>query len=283
MSKNAPLNPHSGMNGSITTLAYSLYRHQQLIYTLAKKDILGRYKQALIGLAWTLITPLLTLIIYTFVFSDIFKVRWNGPDASNSKLEFALIIFSGMIIFSFFSEIMIRSTTIISVNVNYVKKVIFPLEILPIIVLCEAGFHALVSIGVMLTLVVFSDAGSIKNIYLIPILLIPFIFLCAGLAFLLAAIGVYVRDINQAISSITTILMFLSPIFFPLSAVPNTFQQLIELNPLTFVIENLRNILFFNHTLDIAGLLTYSLFSVLTLIAGFYFFQKTRMGFSDVL
>jgi lipopolysaccharide transport system permease protein len=155
MSKHAPLSPHSGMNGSITTLAYSLYHHRQLIYTLAKKDILGRYKQALIGVAWTFITPLLTLIIYTFVFSEIFKVRWNGSDANGSKLEFALIIFSGMIIFSFFSEIMIRSTTIISVNVNYVKKVIFPLEILPIIVLCEAGFHALVSIGVLLTLVFF--------------------------------------------------------------------------------------------------------------------------------
>jgi lipopolysaccharide transport system permease protein len=113
--------------------------------------------------------------------------------------------------------------------------------------------------------------------------LIPFIFLCAGPSFLLAAIGVYIRDINQAISSVTTILMFLSPIFFPLSAVPDTFQQLIELNPLTFIIENLRNILFFNHTLDMAGLLIYSLFSTLILIIGFYFFQKTRMGFSDVL
>jgi len=283
MSKHARLNPHSEMNGSITALAYSLYRHRQLIYTLAKKDILGRYKQALIGVAWTFITPLLTLIIYTFIFSEIFKVRWSGSDGNGSKLEFALIIFSGMIIFSFFSEIMIRSTTIVSDNANYVKKVIFPLEILPIIVLCEAGFYALVSIGILLIFIIFFDVGSIKDIYLMPIVLIPYIFLCTGLSFFFAAIGVYIRDVNQAISSITTILMFLSPIFFPLSAVPGKFQQLIELNPLTFVIENLRNMLFFNHTLDMVGLMIYSLFSVLTLILGFYFFQKTRMGFSDVL
>jgi len=283
MNKISQLDPSAGTTGSIISLVYSLHRHRQLIYTLAKKDVLGRYKPALMGVAWTFITPLLTLIIYTFVFSDIFKVRWNGSDANNSKLEFALIIFSGMIIFTFFSEVIIRSTTVISININYVKKVIFPLEILPIIVLCEAGFHAVVSIGILLTLIIFSDAGYIKNIYLIPILLIPFIFLCAGFSFFLAAICVYLRDINQAIGSITTILMFLSPIFFPLSAVPNTFQQLIKLNPLTFVIENLRNLLFFNHTLDMAGSLIYSLFSVLTLMIGFYFFQKTRMGFSDVL
>jgi lipopolysaccharide transport system permease protein len=157
------------------------------------------------------------------------------------------------------------------------------LEILPITIICEAGFNALISLGILLTFIMFSDVGSIKIVYLILILLIPFIFLCAGLSFLLAALGVYIRDINHAISSITTVLMFLSPIFFPLSAVPDTFQKLIELNPLTFVIENLRNILFFNHTLDMVGLLIYSLFSILTLMIGFYFFQKTRMGFSDVL
>ena len=283
MSEDLHVDPNSRRHLSTLALLNSIYCHRQLIYTLAKKDILSRYKGALMGVIWAFITPLLTLTIYTFVFSEIFKVRWNGENASNSKLEFALIIFSGMIIFTFFSEIINRSTTIISSNVNYVKKVIFPLEILPIILLCEAGFHALVSLGILLSLIVFIGTGTAKNIYLLPLLFAPLIFLCLGLSFFLASIGVYIKDINQAIGSITAILMFLSPIFFPLSAVPEQFQKLIKLNPLTFIIENFRNVLFFDSTLDITGLLTYSLFSLLILILGYYFFQKTRKGFSDVL
>lgn len=269
--------------GSIIGLINTSYLHRNLIYVLAKRDINGRYKGALMGTAWTLITPLLSLTIYTLVFSEIFRVRWNNANTNTSKIEFALIVFSGMIVFSFFSEIITRSTVIITSNINYVKKVVFPLEILPIVLLLEVGFHALTSLVILITLIIFTDAGSVKHFYLIPILFLPLIFICLGLSFFLASIGVYVRDINQAINSITSILMFLTPIFFPLSAVPKSFQHLIELNPLTYIIETLRNLLFFDFTLNINSFLTYSLFSLLILKSGYYFFQKTRKGFSDVL
>jgi lipopolysaccharide transport system permease protein len=178
MSEDRQIKPHSRQTGSVLGLAHSLYRHRQLIYTLARKDILGRYKGALMGISWTLITPIFTLIIYTFIFSEIFKIRWHESAGSSSKLEFALIIFAGMIVFTFFSEIINRSTTIISSNVNYVKKVIFPLEILPAVLLLEAGFYAFISLVTLLLLIFITNVGTVNNIYFVPIIFATFAFLC---------------------------------------------------------------------------------------------------------
>jgi len=225
------------------------------------------------------------LTIYTLVFSEIFKVKWNPIEsaANEKKIQFALIIFSGMIIFNFFSEIISRSTSIIRLHTNYVKKVIFPLEILPIILICDAGFHALISFSILIIGIITTGTLEPLKILLLPLFLFPYVILCLGISFFISSIAVYIRDSGQAVSLLITALMFLSPIFYPLSAVPKKFNNLIALNPITYVIEKIRGDLFFNYSHDIYSLITYYLASILVLIVGFHFFQKTRLGFADVL
>jgi lipopolysaccharide transport system permease protein len=225
------------------------------------------------------------LAIYTIVFSEIFKVKWGSIDSSanETKLQFALIIFSGMIIFNFFSEIIGRSTTVIRLHTNYVKKVIFPLEILPIVLLCDAGFHALISSIILMAGVIFTGSIHTNKVLLLPLLIFPFALLCLGISYLISSLSVYFRDMVQAMTLLITVLMFLTPIFYPLSAVPEQFRYLINVSPITYVIEEFRGLLFFNYTLDMYSLITFNLISTLILFMGFSFFQKTRRGFSDVL
>jgi lipopolysaccharide transport system permease protein len=270
---------------SLVKLVHSIYVNRSLIATLTKKEITARYKGSILGIFWTLLTPILMLAIYTIVFSEIFKVRWSPIDstASESKLQFALIVLTGMIIFNFFSEIISRSTTLIRLHTNYVKKVIFPLEILPIVLLCDAGFHALISFIILFAGVIYTGTIHADKILLLPLLVFPFAILCLGISYVISSLSVYFRDMVQASTLLITALMFLSPIFYPLSAVPEQFRYLITANPITYVIEEFRGSLFFNYTFDVYDLIAYNLISILVLLIGFTFFQITRRGFSDVL
>ena len=260
----------------------SLWRNRNLIWQMTRREIAARYRGSIIGLAWSFITPLLMLIVYTFVFSVVFKSRW-GTDANESQADFAITLFAGLIVFGLFSEIVNRAPRQIISNPNYVKKVVFPLEILSWVYLGSVLFHSLVSLVVLLVAQLMINRSLPWTILLFPLVLLPLIFASLGVTWFLAALGVYIRDIGQITTVFTTVLMFLSAIFYPLSALPERYQFWLRLNPLVVIITESRKVLIFGNTPDWPRLGIALLVGLLMAFAGFWWFQKTRKGFADVI
>jgi len=221
------------------------------------------------------------LAVYTFVFGKVFNARWNG--GGDSTTEFALILFAGLIVFNLFAECFNRAPGLILANANYVKKVVFPLELLPWVIMGSALFH--VAISLFVWFIAFTIFVGVPHItaFMLPLVLLPFIMLTMGFTWLLASLGVFLRDIGQIIGIVTTAIMFLSPLFFPVSAMPEAYQSLLYLNPLTLPIEQLRDILIWGKQPDWESLLNYSGISLFIACLGFALFQKTRKGFADVI
>jgi lipopolysaccharide transport system permease protein len=256
--------------------------NRQLIFQMVKREFLGRYKGSMFGIVWSLFNPILMLFIYTFVFAVVFKARWGG-DAGGGKAEFALILFAGMNVFAIFSDAVNQASSVIVNNSNYVKKVIFPLEILPIVNIGTSLFHSCIGFLVLIAGLLLLNGSISWTIIYLPIVLLPLVVLSLGLSWFLASLGVFIPDIRQAIGIFTSVLMFLSPVFYPVSALPVRFQQLVFLNPLTFIIEQTRAVLIFGAQPDWSGLLIYSLVACGIAWLGFAWFQKTRKGFAYVL
>lgn len=259
----------------------SLWRHRFLVATLIKREIVGRYRGSIFGILWSLFNPIFMLTVYTFVFSVVFKARWNA--GSESKTEFALVLFAGLIVFNLFAECFNRAPGLILANVNYVKKVVFPLEILPWVTLGSAIFHACISLGVWLTAYLLLYGLPHGTVLLLPLVALPLVLFILGITWGLASLGVYLRDVSQFIGLITTVLMFLSPIFYPVSALPERYRPLLHLNPLTPAIEQTRNVLFWGTAPNPASIMGYIVIAAGIAWVGFAWFQKTRNGFADVL
>lgn len=264
------------------TMIAAIFKHKNLIHQMAKREILGRYKGSALGLLWSVITPMVMLVIYTFLFSVVFKAKWNtGGD--ESKYEFAIILFAGLLTHTFLAEVLNKSPGLITGNVNYVKKVVFPLEILPVInVLCSI-FNTIISIVVLLVAILLIKHDIPWTAIQLPLVLFPLMILATGLSWFLASLGVYIRDVGQSIAILTTILSFLSPIFYPVTAVPAILRPWLLLNPLTFIIEQVRNVMIWGVSANFTGLLIYTFCASLVAWLGFMWFQKTRKGFADVL
>lgn len=259
----------------------SLWRHRSLIYASAKRDVLGRYRGSVLGLLWSFFNPLFMLAVYTFVFSVVFNARWGG--GSESKTEFALVLFAGLIVFNFFAECVSRAPIYILANPNYVKKVVFPLEILPFVGLLSASYHALISLSVWFAAYLILFGLPHVTALLLPMVMFPFALFIMGLSWALASLGVFLRDVSQTIVVIVTTLMFMSPIFYPVSALPEVYVYFLYLNPLTPVIEMTRDVLYWGKFPDFSVLALYWLVSGAIAWLGFAWFQKTRKGFADVL
>jgi lipopolysaccharide transport system permease protein len=266
---------------SFLNLFFSVQKHYLLILQMVKREVIGRYRGSFLGLLWSFVNPVLMLAIYTFVFGFVFKARWGQGDTD--KYEFALVLFAGLIIYNLFSECIGRAPGLILANINYVKKVVFPLEILPWVALGSALFHSGISLCVLLLFLPIIGHDFFWTMLYLPVVLLPFLLLIMGLSWLLASIGVFIRDVGQLIGMALTVLMFMSPIFYPLSALPETIQPYLLLNPLTFVVEQVRNILLWGLPPDWPGLVIYSLVSLVVAWLGLLFFTKTRKGFADVL
>lgn len=259
----------------------SFWGNRNLISALTEREIVGRYRGSFLGIVWSLIHPILMLSVYTFVFSVVLKNKWVGGNGSNS--EFALLVFAGLIPFNFFSECISSAPTLILANANYVKKVVFPLEILALVSLLTASFHALVSI--LVWLIAFSALYGLPNtsILLLPLVFIQLGLFTIGLTWFLSALGVYIKDVAQVINIALAASMFLSPIFYSVQSLPIGLQNLMSLNPLAFPIEQIRLILFWGSTPPLGKSIIYWIISVLVFLAGYMFFQKTRKGFADVI
>jgi lipopolysaccharide transport system permease protein len=277
------INPHAAQPASLFAMLKSFWRNRQLIAQMIKREVIGRYKGSAMGLAWSFFNPVFMLLVYTFVFSAIFKARWGGIGNGESKVQFALVLFVGMIVLSLFSEALNRAPRLILSNVNYVKKVVFPIEILPVVAMGAALFHSFISLSVLLTAFAIFNSYLHWTAALIPLVLLPLVILTLGLTWVLASLGVFIRDVGQMIAMLTSVLMFLSPVFYPVSAVPEKIRPYILANPLTFIIEQAREVLIWGHIPNWIGLGIYTFAATIIAWIGYFWFQKTRKGFADVL
>ena len=260
----------------------SFWKYRDLIWEMAKREIVGRYRGSVMGILWSFFNPILMLVVYTFVFSVIFKARW-GIEDNSSKAEFALILFAGLITFNLLSECVNRAPGLILSNVSYVKRVVFPLEIMPWISMGAALFHACVSVAVLLGFLASVQGFVPWTAFLLPVVWLPLVLLTMGLCWFLAATGVYLRDVGQIVGIITTAMLFMSPIFYPITALPEAYRPWLYLNPLTFIIEQARDVVIWGELPDWRGLVFYFTVSMLVAWLGLVWFQKTRKGFADVL
>ncbi len=263
-------------------LARNVWRHRDLIAQLTRREIEGRYRGAYLGMLWSLAHPLLMLSVYTLVFGVIFRSRW--PQArTDSLVDFALILFAGLSAYACFSETVGRSSGVIVSVPNYVKKVIFPLEVLPISILGAALFHMLISVGVLLIVHLLVGGGLPWTIILLPLVSLPLIFLSLGLAWFVASLGVYIRDIGQAVGIVLQVMFFLTPIFYSIEIIPEPFRTLVLLNPMAPVTENFRRVLLWGQLPSFPGTLWWILGTGVVMMLGYAWFMKTRKGFADVL
>lgn len=274
-------NSSKSMSIAPATALRSVIHHRALIFEMVKREVIGRYRGSVMGLLWSFFTPVLMLIVYTFVFSVVFQARWAG--GSGSKTEFAVVLFIGMMIFGLFSECINRAPSLILSNANYVKKVIFPLEILPVVSLGAALFHFAVSmlVWILFYLVLFG-VPSMQALWL-PVVIVPLLIMCLGLSWFLASLGVYLRDVGQIIAVVTTALMFMSPVFFPIVAMPEEFRPYLHLSPLTYFIEQARELLIWRGDMQWISWIKMLGLSLVIAAFGFAWFQKTRKGFADVI
>lgn len=259
----------------------SLWRNRELTYALIKREVVGRYRGSFLGILWSFFNPLFMLAVYTFVFSEVFKARWGGGGAS--KTEFALVLFAGLMVFNVFSECINRAPGLILANVNYVKKVVFPLEILPWVGLGASLFHGAISLLVWLTAYLVLFGVPPATVFYFPLIVLPLALFVMGVSWFLASLGVYLRDVVQFVGVLVTVLMFMSPVFYSASALPEDYRELLYLNPLTPAIEQARAVLYWGQAPDLVQLSGYVLVSTVIAWLGFAWFQKTRKGFADVL
>lgn len=257
------------------------YENGYLLGQLVKKDIENRYKGSILGILWSLIVPILMLVIYTFVFSEVFQAKWN-IDTTN-KFEFALVLFCGLSTFNLLSEVMSRSATLIASNTNYVKKVIFPLEILPVTITLSALFNCIISFLILIVANGVLNKEVSYTLWQFPLVLIPLIVMSVGVSYIISAIGVYLKDVANIISVLVMVLMYMSPVFFPLSSVPENFRVICEVNPLTFIIENFRNVVLFGTSINLAFYVKSCIAASIFYLIGYVVFKRSKAGFADVL
>jgi lipopolysaccharide transport system permease protein len=249
---------------------------------MTRREIKKKYQGTLLGLAWSLINPLLMLSVYTFVFGVVFKSRW-GTTGDESRIDFAINLFAGLIVFGIFSESLNQSPGLIISNANYVKRVIFPLEILSIVSVASILFNAAMSVFVLLLMQLIFKGSLPFTIIFFPLVVLPIILLGLGASWFFSALGVYLRDIGQVLGFLTTILLFTSAIFFPISALPEQYQSILKLNPLVLIIEQSRSVLVYGNAPDWVASFILLMIGGLAAWIGYWWFQKTRKGFADVI
>jgi lipopolysaccharide transport system permease protein len=276
------LDPHHRQPTSPLAMVKTIWNHRALIRQMTVREVVGRYRGSFMGLAWSFFNPLLMLLVYTFVFTTIFHSHWAGG-ATTNKANFAIVLFIGMIVYSIFADSVNRAPTLIISNTNYVKRVVFPLEILSVVGMGASVFHALVSLLVWLLAYILLVGVPHLSALLLPLVILPFIVGILGISWFLASVGVFMRDVNQTVGILTTALMFLSPVFYPIDNVPPQYKPLVLANPATFIIEQARVVMIWGKMPDWLGLGIYTAVSMVFAWGGFWWFQKTRKGFSDVL
>lgn len=263
-------------------LFYSLKNNRYLIWQLGKRQISGRYRGSFLGILWSFINPLLLLGVYAFVFGFVFKAKFAGS-LSDNNLDFAIILFTGLIIHQFFAECLSKAPDLIVSNANYVKKIIFPLEVLPWSIMISALFHLIISFLVLLLFYFCVYFSFHWTLIFFPIVLLPLIIITMGITWFLSASGVFVRDMSQFIGFTITIALFLSPTFYPITSLPLPLRYALYANPISFIIIQFRQVVLNGQMPDWYGLIIYSVIAIAIALLGLGWFQKVRSVFADTI
>lgn len=259
----------------------SLLRNGSLVWELSKREVLGRYRGASFGLAWSVISPFMMLCIYAFAFGTIMKSRW--PHEAGGDHSYAAILFTGLIVHGFFAECVSRATTLVVGNPNFVKRVVFPLDVLPWPMMFSALFHALMNVVVLALLMLALEHRLHLTLLLLPLILVPLMLLTMGMCWFLASVGVYFRDISQVMPVFMTAMLFLSSAIIPVSILPKNLQTLFNLNPLTFFIDEARVVVLMGEAPNWGALALATVTGLLVAWLGHAWFVMTQRGFADVL
>lgn len=267
---------YSNVSGGIR----NLLEYRRLLGTLVARDLRVKYRDTFIGSWWMLIQPLLMLSTYALVFGGIFGSRWQNKGTTG---DFVLLLFCGLILYVMFSDTINRSTTVIRSQPNFIKKVVFPLEILPMVILGSAIFSAVINFSILLVLTLVVNFSIEPTAIFLPFVVLPLLILLAGLAWGIAALSVFFPDLGQIITFLSSLLLFLSPVFFPVSAAPKLVQPFLMLNPISFPIEEARNVVLLGQYPDWLGLAIYLLIACSIAFVGLWVFQRSRAAFADVV
>jgi lipopolysaccharide transport system permease protein len=261
------------------------WRNRVLLRRLGGREIAGRTRNTMLGGLWLVIAPLVMLGIYSFVFTQVFAARWQGAagSAPGSAYDPPLMIFAGMAVLGLFAECLARAPGLVLENPTYVKKVVFPLEILPWSALAGASVAAAVSLALLIGVDIIIHGPPPPTALLLPLPFLPLILFSLGLSWLLASLGVFLRDLKQAMGLAVSVLTFAAPIFYPLDAVPDRFRSLLYLNPVTLGVEELRQLLFAGTVPSVKAWCAYFALGWLAATLGLWWFRRTRKGFADVL
>ena len=255
-------------------------RYRALVLDLTKRDIFGRYRGASLGILWSVLSPFLMLAVYTLAFGEILKSRWPGVEGT---LDFSVILFAGLIVHGFFAECLMRAPSLLVGNVNYVKRIVFPLEVLPWPMMLSALFHLGMNFVVFAVGVLIVRGGLPWTVVFLPVVVAPLAVVALGVGWFLAALGVYLRDIGQLVAPLSTALLFLSSAIIPVETLPEKYQLVFKLNPLTLIIDQVRAVALEGQLPDVAVLAMYSVGAAFWALLAYAWFQKVRGGFADVL
>lgn len=254
---------------------------RKLLRMFIVRDLQSRYKNSWAGLLWLVINPIIKLSIYTLVFQHILGVKWGGQ--SSSGVNFALNLYLGLIVFNLFAETVQVAPTVLRAHSNLIKKVRFPIRILPSIPVGLALCDAVLSLIIWLLIYLFTQGIPQLSVLYLPLVLLPLILFVMGLSWIISSLSVYMRDISQIVGFAVTGLLFLSPIFFPIQSMPPDLQAVLSFNPLAIEIEMLRGIMVSGVTPAWGTYFGFLSFSLLTYVAGYFWFTFTSDGFVDVL
>jgi lipopolysaccharide transport system permease protein len=264
-----------------SAFAVFCWSSRALILRLARREVEARYRGSILGITWSMLTPLALLSVYTYVFSVIFEARWETP--TNGRGQFAVLLFSGLIIFSIFSECLNRAPSLMLENVSYIKKVVFPLEAMAWVALLTSLFNAGVSFLVLMVFYLASFGLPPPTILLLPVVLTPLALVVLGMTWFLSSLGVFLRDVKQLVGILTTVILFGSPILYPVTAIPESMRAYVYANPLTLVLDNSKQVLFWGTIPDLRYLALSILVAWGVAWLGYAWFMKTRKGFADVV
>jgi lipopolysaccharide transport system permease protein len=259
---------------------WELPARADLIFSFAKRDLLGRYKGSALGIAWAVLTPVVMIAIFTFIFAGIFGARFGAND---SHWDYALYLFCGLLPWSMFQETVQQSSNTIIANANLVKRVVFPLETLPAAQAFAALGNQLFATIALLIATVFIRHDLPLTALWLPVLLIPQLLFALGAAWLIASLGVFLRDIAQGITLLLMAWMYLTPIIYPESIVPERFRWFIGINPFTPLVRSYRHVFLDGMAPDWRGLLYFGLVALVVFVLGYWWFARTRKNFADVI
>ncbi|MBC8074675.1 MAG: ABC transporter permease [Chloroflexales bacterium] len=263
-------------------MARSLWAQRDLIRQFVVREVVGRYRGSALGLLWSLVNPLVLLLMYTFLFGVIFQGRWPRRE-SDSLAEYALIIFCGISAYNIFSEAVGRAPGLVIGVPNYVKKVVFPLEILAVSSLGSALFHGAVSLSLVALGSLLITGRLAWTLPLLPLVALPLVFLALGVGWFLASLGVFVRDIGYTIALVIQVLFFATPIFYAFDSIPPPFSTVIRLNPMSSIVENFRRVILWGELPNWGGWVAWTALTFVIMVFGYAWFMKTKKAFADVI